>query len=69
MLAMGVEEVSKPCEEVALDAVGREFGEQGGVTHCIKCLIMSRETAIISCLTLRASIHCWENSRSITRVE
>ena len=28
-LAMRVEEVSKPCVELALDAIGRGFGEKG----------------------------------------
>ena len=37
MLATRVEEVRKPCVEVALDAIGREFGEQGGMPDCIKC--------------------------------
>ena len=33
---MGVEEVSKPCVELALDAIRREFGEQGRMSDCIK---------------------------------
>ena len=36
MLTMGVEEVSKPCVEMAFDAIGREFGEQCGVPDCIE---------------------------------
>ena len=36
MLDTSVEEVSKPCVEMALDAIGREFGEQGGVPERIK---------------------------------
>ena len=35
-MATRVEEVSKPCVEFALDAIGREFGEQGGMPDCIK---------------------------------
>ena len=30
---------------------------------------MSRETALISCLTLRASIHCWESRSSMSKLE
>ena len=37
MLATIVEEVRKACVEVALDAIGREFGEQCGVPDCIEC--------------------------------
>ena len=37
MLAVRVE-VSKPCVELALYAIGREFGEQGGMADCIKTL-------------------------------
>ena len=35
-MATTVEEVSKPCVELALNAIGREFGEQGKMTDCIK---------------------------------
>ena len=36
--ALRVEEVSKPCVELALDAISREFGEQGRMRDCIKSL-------------------------------
>ena len=36
MLAMGVEEVSYSRVELALDATGRQFGEQGEMPDCIK---------------------------------
>ena len=38
MLATRVEEVRKPCVELSLDAIGREFGEHGGTSDCIECL-------------------------------
>ena len=31
-----VEDVSKPCVELALDAIGRQFREQGRIPYCIK---------------------------------
>ena len=34
MLAERVENVSKPCVELAWDVIGREFGEQG--TRCVE---------------------------------
>ena len=37
-LAMRVEEVRKPCVELALDSIGRHFGEQGGILDCIKSM-------------------------------
>ena len=36
MLATIVEEVRKPCVELTLDDIGREFGEQGRMPDCIK---------------------------------
>ena len=36
MVAARVEEVRKPCVELALDVIGREFGERGGMPDCIK---------------------------------
>ena len=36
MLATRVEEVSNPRGELALDAIGRVFGEQSGMPDCIK---------------------------------
>ena len=36
MLSTRVEEVGDPWEEVALDAISRDFGDQGGVPDCIK---------------------------------
>ena len=35
-MAMRVVEVSKPCVELALDATGREFGEQSRMPDCIE---------------------------------
>ena len=35
MLAMRTEEVNKARVELALDATGRKFGEQGGMPDCI----------------------------------
>ena len=55
---MRVEEVSKPFVELAMDAIGREFGEQGRMPDCIKSTRYVQETALISCLILRAPIHC-----------
>ena len=34
-LATGVEEVSKPCVKLALDAIGKEFLELGRMPDCI----------------------------------
>ena len=69
MLATRVEEISKPCVELALDAIGGEFGEQGaGCQTALKARGMSEEMALISCLTLKASIHCLENKSSMCRV-
>ena len=31
-----MEEVGKPCVELALDAIGREFEEQGRMPDCIE---------------------------------
>ena len=36
MSALRVEEVSKPCVELSLDAISREFGEQGRMPDCIE---------------------------------
>ena len=33
---MRVEEVRKPCVELSLDSIGRELGEQGKMSDCIK---------------------------------
>ena len=30
-LALSVDGISKSCEDLALDALGRQFGEQGGI--------------------------------------
>ena len=38
MLAMRVEEDIKPCVELALDSIGRESGEQGGIPDCFKSM-------------------------------
>ena len=35
---MRIEDVSKPCVELALDAIGRQFGEQGRTPDCIKSM-------------------------------
>ena len=45
MLATRVEEVGRPCVELALDAIGREFGEDGRMPDCIESTIycMSRD--------------------------
>ena len=37
-LAARVEEVSKPCVELTLDAIGREFVEKGGMLDCIRSM-------------------------------
>ena len=37
MLARRVEEDSNPRMELALFAIGREFGEQGGMPDCNEC--------------------------------
>ena len=49
-----------------LDTIGREFGEQGRVSNAHD---MSSDMALISCLVLRTSIHCWESRNSISREE
>jgi len=36
MVATRMEKVYEPCAELGLDAIGREFGEQGGMLDCIK---------------------------------
>ena len=59
MLTTGVVEVSKPREKVALDTISREFGDQGGVPDCVNAQNLFREMAMISCLRLRACVHCW----------
>ena len=33
---MRVEEVGEPYVKLVLDSIGREFGEQGGVSDCIE---------------------------------
>ena len=38
MLATRVEEVRKPCVELALNVISRGFGEQGGMPECIKSM-------------------------------
>ena len=35
---MRVEEVRKPCGELALDAIGRQFGEQGRMSDCVQIM-------------------------------
>ena len=40
-LGMRVEDISNPRVELGLDAIGREFGEQGGMPDCIKSLRLS----------------------------
>ena len=37
-MAKRVEEVRKPCVQLAIDAIGREFGEQGRMPDCSKSM-------------------------------
>jgi len=64
-----VEEVRNPFVELALDATGGEFGEQGGMPDSIESMIYVSREAQISCRTLRASIHCWMSRSTISNVE
>ncbi len=58
MLTATGKEVHKPGVEISMDTIGGESGEQSGVPDVLKACDMSRETALISCLALRTSIHC-----------
>ena len=60
--ATRVEDVSKPFVELSLES-------RAGCPTVSKAQDMSRETALISCLTLRASIHCWVSRSSMSKVE
>ena len=64
-LAMRGEQVSHPRVELVLDAIGRPFGCQ----TVAKAQDMSKKMALILCLTLRASIHCWESRSSMSKAE
>ena len=60
-----VEEVSQPCVELALDAIGREFGEQGGMPDCIKrTKYVQRD-----CPDLVSDILCWVSRSSMSKVQ
>ena len=56
-MVMRLEEVNNPRVELALDSIGRQFGEQDRICQTVsKARDLSRETALISRLTLGASI-------------
>jgi len=67
MLVRRVEEVSNPRVELALHAMSLEINV--GRWTLLTAQDMSKESALISCLTLRASIHCWESWSSMSKVE
>ena len=69
LLSTRVEEVTNPRVELALDSTGRQCGEQGRMPDCMKDRDMSGETALISCLILRSSIHSWGSRSSMSKVE
>ena len=51
-----------------MDTIEREFGEQGRDQTIQKARDLSEEIALISCLALRTSIHCWESRSSKYRL-
>ena len=71
VLAMKVEEVSKPCMEFALDAICRAFGEQSWVTECIECsrYVERDGPDPMSDNVGSPSIHCWESKSILSKVE
>ena len=62
---MRVEEVSKPCVELSAESLESKTG----CPTLSKARDMPREMALISFLTLRASIHCWVSRSSILNSE
>ena len=54
--------------ELALDSIGKQFGEHVGCQTISKARDMPRETAFI-CLILKASNHCWESKSSTCKLE
>ena len=54
---------------MALDTIGESLLSSAGCQTVSKARDMSRDMALISCLALRTSIHCWESRSSISRFE
>ena len=71
-LNMGVEEVSDPWEEVALDAISRGFRESGRMPDCIKNTNRSlkKETGLRVSLRLASCCfwHSWEWTHTCSRL-
>ena len=69
-LASRVEEISKPCVELALDAIGREFGEQGGMPKCIESSrYVQRDGPNLVSDIEGVPIHCWESRSSKSKIQ
>ena len=49
---------------MALDTMGESLVSRAGCQTTSKACDMSRDMALISCLALRISIHCWESRSS-----
>ena len=65
-LTTRVEEVSNPRVELALDSIGRQFGEQGEMSGCIESsrYIQRKGTDLMS--DVEGLHHCWESRSSMS---
>ena len=69
MLAMGVEEVSNPRVELALDSIGRQFKEQGRIPDCIESSRYVQRDGPDLMSDIEGLYHCWESRSSMSKVE
>ena len=63
------EEVSNPRVELALDSIGRQFGEQGRMPGCIKSSIYVQRDSPDLMSDIEGLHHCWESRSSMSKVE
>ena len=66
---MRVEEVSNPRVELALDPIGRQFGEQGRMPDCNKSSRYVQRDIPDLISDIEDHHHCWESISSMSMVE
>ena len=64
-----VEEVSNPRVELALDSIGRQFGEQGRISDCIESSRYVERDGPDLTSDIEGLHHCWEGRSSMSKVE
>ena len=69
MLSSSVEEVRNPRVELALDSIGRQFGEQGRMPDYQKLEICPKRDSPDLMSDIEGLHHCWESRSGMSKVE